>query len=311
MQNADIIEVKNLVIAFDGFKAVDGISFGVKKGEIFGFLGANGAGKTTTIRTICGLLNPTSGEVKVNGKNISSSTAVLKPFIGYMSQKFTLYPDLNIKENMAFAGSLYDMEPEKIESRSKELFNFINLNSPTDTIVKNLSGGIKQMVSLCATLLHNPDLIFLDEPTAGASPRTRIDFWDLIKDLSKRGKTVFVTTHYMDEAEYCDRIVFMDKGKIIAFDTPLNLKKQFFEQKPLELTFKKPLQIKIKNEIERLRLGTAAVFGQKLRVNVSKAQEFKKFALEHREDFDCKESDATLEDVFLKVLAQRAQEEIK
>ncbi|MDR0646306.1 MAG: ABC transporter ATP-binding protein, partial [Elusimicrobiota bacterium] len=193
MEKDDIIEIKDLVVAFGKFKAVDGISFDVKKGEVFGFLGANGAGKTTTIRTVCGLLNPTSGKVKVNGKDISSSTSILKPLIGYMSQKFTLYPDLSIKENMDFAGSLYNMPREKIRSRAKELFEFIKLDLPSNTIVKNLPGGIKQMAALSATLLHNPELIFLDEPTAGTSPQTRIDFWNLIKDLAKRGKTVFVT----------------------------------------------------------------------------------------------------------------------
>jgi ABC-2 type transport system ATP-binding protein len=311
MEKADIIEIKDLVIAFGKFKAVDGVSFDVKKGEIFGFLGANGAGKTTTIRTICGLLNPTSGEVKVNGKDISSSTSILKPFIGYMSQKFTLYPDLSIKENMDFAGSLYNMTNEKIQSRAKELFEFIKLDWPTDTVVKNLPGGIKQMVALSATLLHNPELIFLDEPTAGASPQTRADFWNLIKNLAKRDKTIFVTTHYMDEAEYCDRIVLMEKGKIIAFNTLENLKKQFFKKNPLELTFIKPVQNEIKKEIEKRKIGGAAVFGNELRVAVNNMDKFEEFAQERKGDFIFKESKATLEDVFLKALAQRAEDDNK
>lgn len=223
----NIIEVKNLTVAFGAFKAVDDISFEVKRGEIFGFLGANGAGKTTTIRTICGILNPTAGSVKVNGEDVSASTAVLKPRIGYMSQKFTLYPDLTIAENMAFAGSLYGMESARVKTRAEELFKFIKLTSPVDTIARDLPGGIKQMVALSATLLHDPELIFLDEPTAGVSPQTREDFWALIRRLAAEGKTVFVTTHYMDEAEYCARIVLMERGKIIALDTPPNLKKQY------------------------------------------------------------------------------------
>ncbi|MDR1684422.1 MAG: ABC transporter ATP-binding protein [Elusimicrobiota bacterium] len=231
----NIIEVQNLTVAFGKFIAVDGISFAVQKGEVFGFLGANGAGKTTTIRTICGVLNPTSGSVKVDGRDVSSSTAVLKPRIGYMSQKFTLYQDLSIQENMEFAGSLYNMPAAQIAARAKELFKFINLDTQPQTIVKDLPGGVKQMAALCATLLHNPDLVFLDEPTAGASPQTRKDFWALINALAKRGKTIFVTTHYMDEAEYCKRIVLMDKGKIIALNTPQGLKDEFFKQKPLEL----------------------------------------------------------------------------
>ena len=233
----NIIEVKNLTVAFGDFKAVDDISFEVKKGEIFGFLGANGAGKTTTIRTICGILNPTSGSVKVNGRDVSSSTAVLKPYIGYMSQKFTLYNDLTIAENLAFAGSLYEMSGAEIKTSAQKLFDFIKLTAAPDTIVKDLPGGIKQMAALCATLLHDPALIFLDEPTAGAAPRTRADFWALIRDLAKQGKTVFVTTHYMDEAENCARIVLMDTGKIIALDTPEGLKKAFSPAKDLEEVF--------------------------------------------------------------------------
>lgn len=305
MENTNIIEVKNLVIAFGKFKAVDDISFAVKKGEIFGFLGANGAGKTTTIRTICGILNPTSGKVMVNGNDVSSSTAVLKPRIGYMSQKFTLYPDLSIRENIEFAGSLYNMGSTKIESRAKELFKFIRLDSSPDTIVKDLPGGIKQMVALSATLLHEPDLIFLDEPTAGTSPQTRVDFWNLIKDLAKQGKTVFVTTHYMDEAEYCNRIVLMEKGKIIAFDTPDGLKKEFFKQEPLELSFKQPKQAQVKEEFEKLNIGLASVFGSELRLSVKDMKVFEDFASKYKDVFDYKPSPATLEDVFLKALWEK------
>lgn len=237
MNAENIIEVNNLTVAYGAFKAVDDISFAVKRGEIFGFLGANGAGKTTTIRTICGILNPTSGTVKVDGRDISSSTSVLKPHIGYMSQKFTLYTDLTIDENIHFAGSLYNLPRARVKERAKELFDFIKLTTPPGTLVKDLPGGIKQMVALCATLLHDPQLIFLDEPTAGAAPRTREDFWALIRALAKEGRTVFVTTHYMDEAEYCGRIVLMDKGKIIALDTPEGLKKTFAPAENLEDVF--------------------------------------------------------------------------
>ena len=305
MQNDNIIVVKNLTVAFGNFKAVDDISFSVKKGEIFGFLGANGAGKTTTIRTICGILNPTSGTVEVEGRDVSSSTAVLKPFIGYMSQKFTLYPDLSIAENMAFAGSLYNMDAQSIKKRSAQLFDLINLTSPQNSIVKNLSGGIKQMVALCATLLHDPRLVFLDEPTAGTSPQTRQIFWALINNLAAQGKTVFVTTHYMDEAEYCARIVLMDLGKIIALDSPEGLKKTFFPKPPLELVFKKPLQMEIKRDFEMLNLGRAAVFGGGLHISVDDTEGFKNFALKYADVFDARETPATLEDVFLKALARK------
>ncbi|MDR1124176.1 MAG: ABC transporter ATP-binding protein [Elusimicrobiota bacterium] len=228
--NENIIEVKDLTVSFGDFKAVDGISFDVKKGEIFGFLGANGAGKTTTIRTLCGILNPARGSVRVDGRDVSSSTAVLKPLIGYMSQKFTLYRDLSIAENMAFAGSLYDMPPARAKARAAELFDFIKLRAPQDTVAGDLPGGVRQMVALCAALLHDPVLIFLDEPTAGAAPRTREDFWALIRALAARGKTIFVTTHYMDEAQYCAHIALMDRGRIIALASPRELKKTYNAQ---------------------------------------------------------------------------------
>lgn len=304
MNKNEIIRVEHLTVAFGSFKAVDDISFHVNKGEIFGFLGANGAGKTTTIRTLCGILNPTSGKVFVNGQNVASSTAVLKPHIGYMSQKFTLYPDLTAAENMAFAGSLYNMDKAQIRDRARELFDFIGLGRVPQEPVQNLSGGVKQMIALAASILHDPDLIFLDEPTAGTSPQTRLAFWNLIARLSKRGKTVFVTTHYMDEAENCGRIVLMEKGKILALDTPGGLKKQYFPTGPLELSFTKPVQAQTAAEIKRLRLGSPAVFGERLRVAVADPDRFKRFALEHKDAFTCKETPATLEDVFLKAVSR-------
>ena len=300
----NIIEVKNLTVRFGNFKAVDGISFSVKKGEIFGFLGANGAGKTTTIRTICGILNPASGQVFVEGRDVSTSTAVLKPNIGYMSQKFTLYPDLTVRENIYFAGSLYNMKREDIKKSARIVFDFIGMEERhISGIVKHLSGGVKQMIALCATLLHDPQLVFLDEPTAGTSPQTRRDFWRLIKRLAEKGKTVFVTTHYMDEAEYCDRIVLMDKGRIIACDSPEGLKKEFFKQNPLELYMSDPdYLIGVKAEFDALALGLSAVFGANLRVFPNDYESFKKFADKNKEKFYYKETSPSLDDVFLKAL---------
>lgn len=302
MTNENIIEVKNLTVAFGDFKAVDNISFDVKRGEIFGFLGANGAGKTTTIRTICGILNPASGTVAVEGRDVSSSTAVLKPQIGYMSQKFTLYPDLSIKENMAFAGSLYNMSQKQIDKRSKELFKFIDLKATYRGPAKNLPGGIKQMTALCATLLHDPKIIFLDEPTAGVSPQSRKDFWRLIRALAEQGKTIFVTTHYMDEAEYCNRIVLMERGKIAAFDSPDGLKKTFFPHGVTQIIFKQARQQQVKAEIEKLKLAACAVFGNHLRAEVLNREEFEKYALKNKDIFECKTAPAELEDVFLKAV---------
>lgn len=300
----NIIEVKNLTVRFGDFKAVDGISFSVKKGEIFGFLGANGAGKTTTIRTICGILNPASGQVFVEGRDVSTSTAVLKPKIGYMSQKFTLYPDLTVRENIYFAGSLYDMKREDIKKRARTVFDFIGMEERhIGGVVKNLSGGVKQMIALCATLLPDPQLVFLDEPTAGTSPKTRRDFWRLIKRLSENGKTIFVTTHYMDEAEYCDRIVLMDRGRIISCASPEGLKKEFFKQNPLELYMSKPDYLNgVKAEFDSLGLGLSAVFGANLRVFPNDYDAFKNFAEKNKYKFTYKEIEPSLDDVFLKAL---------
>ncbi|MDR3049808.1 MAG: ABC transporter ATP-binding protein [Elusimicrobiota bacterium] len=220
-----ILDIKNLTIKFGSFTAVDNISFSVGKGEIFGFLGANGAGKTTVIRAICGLTNITSGAIFINGANISSRLSFIKPHIGYMSQKFTLYKDLTIKENILFSAALYSMDSRQGIKRMNELFEYTNFKENENEFVKNLSGGSKQVVSLCACLLHNPDIIFLDEPTAGISPASRVLFWNLIRKLSGDGKTVFATTHYMDEARYCFQIALMRAGKIIALDSPENLKR--------------------------------------------------------------------------------------
>lgn len=299
-----IIQVKNLIIDFSGFKAVNDISFSVKRGEIFGFLGANGAGKTTTIRTLCGLLNPSSGKVFVNGKDVSSSINTLKPLIGYMSQKFTLYPDLTMEENMYFAGALYRMTNKQIKARCEELFKFIEMPQIPQGPVQALSGGTRQILSLAASLIHNPELIFLDEPTAGASVQTRAIFWKLINNLAANGKTIFVTTHYMDEAEKCNRIVLMDKGKIIAADTPIGLKKKYFPTDMYELTFLKEEQKNIGALIEKNNLGSVSYFGQKLHIkplNAAALHEWIK-AQETKDIFTYKTIEPSLEDVFLQAL---------
>ena len=301
--NDTIIQVKNLVIAFGDFKAVNDISFEVRRGEIFGFLGANGAGKTTTIRTLCGILNPTSGQVFVNGTDVAASISVLKPHIGYMSQKFTLYPDLTVQENMDIAGSLYELSRAQINQRRDELFSFIGLTNVPKGPVRQLSGGTKQMIALAASILHDPELIFLDEPTAGTSPQTRQAFWELIRRLSSQGKTIFVTTHYMDEAEYCHRIVLMERGHILATDTPDNLKKTYFPQKPVELTFTQGNQQIISQEMRGLSLGEVSVFGSKLRVNVTDNTAFEKYCQKHRADFTTRTVEPTLDDVFLKAIS--------
>jgi len=300
--NNTIIQVQHLVIAFGDFKAVNDISFEVARGEIFGFLGANGAGKTTTIRTLCGILNPTSGKVLVNGTDVAANISVLKPHIGYMSQKFTLYPDLTVRENMDIAGSLYELSASQIKKRTEELFDFIGLTNIPKGPVRNLSGGTKQMIALAASILHDPELIFLDEPTAGTSPQTHQAFWTLIRQLSTQGKTIFVTTHYMDEAEYCHRIVLMERGRILATDTPANLKKMYFPTRPVELSFKRNTQQDILKQIRRLSFGEVSVFGTKLRIDVSDLPAFNTFCQNHVDDFTHYEVEPTLDDVFLKAI---------
>lgn len=303
-KNDIVISVKNLVVAFGSFHAVDGVSFDVHRGEIFGFLGANGAGKTTTIRTICGILNPSAGTVTVDGADVSRSTAVLKPRIGYMSQKFTLYPDLTVRENMYFAGSLYGMSPQQIDERSRKLMDFIGLPQRIPDPVSHLSGGVKQMVALASSLLHDPELVFLDEPTAGTSPQTRVAFWALIRRLAEMGKTVFVTTHYMDEAEYCGRIALMERGKIVALGTPAELKQQFFPVKPLEISFSAPVQNQMREALKQAGISSA-VFGNSLRVRAANRAALERVCASFAGQFAVHETEPTLEDVFLQAVSRR------
>jgi ABC-2 type transport system ATP-binding protein len=230
METSQAVSVKNLVVQFDDFKAVNNITFEVPRGELFGFLGANGAGKTTTIRVLCGLLNPSQGEVTVAGISPidRQSIDLMKSKVGYMSQKFTLYDDMTIDENLSFIAALRKIPKETFETRKKELFDFVGFHRKVDTPVRDLPGGMKQQMALVGALLHDPEIIFLDEPTAGVTSAVRAKFWSLIKQLAKNGKTVFITSHYMDEVEQCDRIALMRDGELIALDSPLQLKKQAF-----------------------------------------------------------------------------------
>jgi ABC-2 type transport system ATP-binding protein len=232
------LEVNGLSIKFGDFTAVDNVSFSVNRGEIFGFLGANGAGKTTTIRMLCGLLVPTSGSALVGGLGFGDGGQGIKKIVGYMSQKFTLYNDLTVGENLDFASGLRKLDPAYAKKRRKELFALIEFKYPADFMVKDLPGGVKQELSLAAAMLHDPEIVFLDEPTAGVSPSARARFWALIRQITDMGKTVLVTTHYMDEAEQCGRIALMRTGRLIALDSPEGLKKTAFPGPMAELDFK-------------------------------------------------------------------------
>jgi len=226
-QPENIINVKNLVKKFGSFVANDNLSFQVKKAEIFGFLGANGAGKTTAIKILCGLSAPTSGEIEVAGFDVYTQTDLIKKNIGYMSQKFSLYEDITIKENFRFYGGIYGLSKSKINERIAFFLKKLKLESAKDELISSLPLGWKQKIAFSVAIMHDPKIVFLDEPTGGVDPVTRRQFWEMIYEASHNGITVFVTTHYMDEAEYCNRVSIMVDGRIDALNTPENLKKQF------------------------------------------------------------------------------------
>lgn len=221
------IVTKELTKKFGAFIATNAITFEVKEGEIFGFLGANGAGKTTAMRMLCGLLRPSSGEAKVAGFDVYTQADKVKQNIGYMSQRFSLYEDLKVKENIRFYGGIYGLSNSAIKEKTKQLLQKLQMEAEADQLVSALPLGWKQKLAFSVAILHDPSIVFLDEPTGGVDPVTRRQFWDLIYEAAGRGVTVFVTTHYMDEAEYCDRISIMVDGRIQALDTPRQLKAQF------------------------------------------------------------------------------------
>ena len=227
MNNNIAIKAEQITKIFGDFTAVDHISFEVSKGEIFGFLGANGAGKTTAMRMFCGLSIPSSGNATVAGFDVYKNTEDIKKNIGYMSQKFSLYENLTILENLEFFGGIYGLSNKQIKEKSAELVAKLGLEKEKNKLVYELPLGWKQKLAFSVAIFHEPEIVFLDEPTGGVDPVTRRQFWDLIYEASENGITIFVTTHYMDEAEYCNRVSIMVDGKIEALDSPTNLKKQF------------------------------------------------------------------------------------
>ncbi len=227
MERLKVIEVEGLVKKFGTFVANDHLTFDVYKGEIFGFLGANGAGKTTAIRILCGLSRPTSGKVMVAGIDATLQPEEIKKRIGYMSQRFSLYEDLTVTENIELYGGIYGMTMKEIRPRTDELLTRLGFTRYADTLIGSLPLGLRQKLAFAVAVFHDPGIVFLDEPTSGVDPITRRQFWEMIYETAARGITIFVTTHYMDEAEYCDRVTIMNEGRIVALDSPSVLREKY------------------------------------------------------------------------------------
>jgi ABC-2 type transport system ATP-binding protein len=304
-----VIEVEGLTRLFGDFRAVDDISFHVTRGEVFGFLGANGAGKSTTIRILCGLLAPSSGKGQVLGYDILTESERIKPHVGYMSQKFSLYPDLTVAENLEFFGGIYGVPAKRLKARIDWALAMSELKDKRDAITADLAGGWKQRLALGASLLHEPDMLFLDEPTAGVAPEARRTFWNMIRLLASQGTTVFVTTHYMDEVEHCDRIALMSRGRIVALDTPANLKRDALGGELLHL--ESPAGAA---RVREVLLGAEGildvqVFGVAYHVVVAPGQDASAHIRRLAHDADLpltqlKSVEPTLEDVFIAVIGK-------
>jgi ABC-2 type transport system ATP-binding protein len=259
------VEIRDLVKTFGSFVAVDHVSMDVPKGEIFGFLGPNGAGKSTTIRMLCGLLTPTSGSASVSGFDVATQPEEIRRTIGYMSQKFSLYDDLTVEENIDFFSGIYGVAKQRRAERKQYVLEMANLAGRRGALTRTLSGGWKQRLALGCAILHDPPVLFLDEPTSGVDPLARGAFWGLIHDLSETGHTIFVSTHYMDEAEYCHRLALMYRGKVIALGTPKELKAGLTEHSLLNLDTSDALETM--RALEGLQgVGDVAVFGGGLHV---------------------------------------------
>lgn len=300
--NGNTVEVRGLTKRFGDFYAVNDISFAVRAGEIFGFLGPNGAGKSTTIRMLCGILAPTAGEGSVAGFNIMTEQEGIKSAIGYMSQRFSLYDDLTVRENLEFFGSVYGLEGARLRERIAYVMKMADIGRRGDAMVRGLPGGVKQRLALGGAILHDPPVLFLDEPTSGVDPIMRRTFWEIIYDFSRNGKTIFVTTHYMDEAEHCDRMALIIAGKIIALDSPSSLKAAL----PYSVwSLRVERFIEVFEEVAALPfIDEAAIFGSDIHIMCKKDLPLKRElarALRERgvSGFSIEEVDATLEDVFV------------
>lgn len=305
------IEVEQLTKRFGDFTAVDHISFSVKQGEIFGFLGANGAGKSTTIRMLCGLLSSTEGTARVGGFDINAAAHKVKENIGYMSQKFSLYDDLTVEENIDFFGRVYGLSANDLSDRKQWVLDIANLHGREKSITRTLSGGWKQRLALGCAVLHRPRIIFLDEPTSGVDPVMRRRFWELINDLSAEGVTVLVTTHFLEEAEYCNDIILINAGKIIAGGSPKELKENYIKHPILEVQCSDVILAMEKIETEPWAVETS-VFGSSLHVNVRDEMTARDrirtiLSSNHVELVNIERITPSLEDVFIYLLEQESK----
>jgi ABC-2 type transport system ATP-binding protein len=302
-----VVRVAGLEKRFGDFRAVKGVSFEVEQGEIFGYLGANGAGKSTTIRILCGLLEPTAGTAEVAGLDVAKDPVGVRYAVGYMSQKFSLYPDLTARENLDFFGGVYRLPRKARLARAEELLHEVGLSIDDPRLTADMPGGVRQRLSLVASLLHRPKVVFLDEPTAGVDPAARRAFWRIIRKLSADGTTIFVTTHYMDEAEYCGRVGLMVGGELVALDTPSGLKRAHVPGR-IVLVRGARLDAAIVSGLP----GLLAVepFGAGLHVRgdadrVTPASVMAALAAAGRADATVEEVPPTLEDVFLALAGRR------
>jgi ABC-2 type transport system ATP-binding protein len=306
------VEIEQLVKKFGSFTAVDHISLKVKRGEIFGFLGPNGAGKSTTIRMLCGILTPTSGNGKVGGFDIYRESEKIKQTIGYMSQKFSLYEDLRVEENLDFYSGIYRLSKEIKGSRKEWALQMAGLKDRRSSLTGTLAGGWKQRLALGCAILHEPSILFLDEPTSGVDPLSRRRFWDLIYEMAGKGVTVFVTTHYMDEAEYCDRLALINQGRIVALGTPAELKTRYMPEAVWELETDHLID-SLQALKESQRFSEVAVFGNALHVVAKKGEDLSSFipsilAGEGIPPKRLEQIEPSLEDVFVSLIEAEDQE---
>ncbi len=307
------IETKALTKRFGDFTAVDAISFQVFGGEIFGFLGANGSGKSTTIRMLCGLLQSTSGTASVAGFDINTQPESIKKNIGYMSQKFSLYDDLTCTENIRFWGGIYGLTDAKIEERRKWAISIAGLEGRENTLPRDLPGGFKQRLALGCAMLHEPKVVFLDEPTGGVDPIMRRKFWDLIRQLAEGGTTIFVTTHYLDEAEYCNRVMLINAGRIIAGGTPEELKTHSLTSPVFEVETDRVIDAMDALDEDK-RIAETSVFGSFLHVSIAKEEDAKAVIFEDlsKRGIAVKRIEPivpSLEDVFIHLIEEQAKQE--